>query len=100
MIHRLRGMLKKAEVKHEPIDMNEPIASNLRLLQSEIIDRGSGLPPSREHKVFSHFLHTKKRGLGLSICTPIVNLHGGTLSLQNDVREGASAIFRLPPPLD
>src|SRR5215472_3208281 len=39
VIHRLRGLLKKGEVKHEPIDMNELIASTLRLLHSELIDR-------------------------------------------------------------
>jgi len=168
VIHRLRGMLKKGEVRHEPIDMNDLIASTLRLLHSELIDRrmsasfdnaadlpathgdpvqlqqtllnllvnamdatetvpparrtisistaatddggiqvqiydrGSGLPPSREHEVFQPFFTTKKRGLGLglSICTSIIKLHGGTLSLQNNVREGASAVFRLPPPLD
>ena len=168
VIHRLRGMLKKGEVRHEPIDMNDLIASTLRLLHSELIDRrmsvsfdtvpnlpavhgdpvqlqqtllnllmnamdatenvpparrtisvstattddggvevhiydrGTGLPPSREQEVFQPFFTTKKRGLGLglSICTSIVKLHGGTLSLQNNVREGASAIFRLPPPLD
>jgi signal transduction histidine kinase len=168
VIHRLRGMLKKGDVKHEPIDMNELIASTLRLLHSELIDRrmsisfdnatglpetrgdpvqlqqtllnllmnamdatehmpparrtisistaatgeggvevhiydrGTGLPPSREHEVFQPFFTTKKRGLGLglSICTSIVKLHGGTLSLQNNVREGACAVFRLPPPMD
>ncbi|MGB7856244.1 MAG: ATP-binding protein, partial [Pseudolabrys sp.] len=52
--------------------------------------------------VFQPFFTTKKRGLGLglSICTSIVKLHGGTLSLQNNVREGENAVFRLPPPLD
>jgi signal transduction histidine kinase/integral membrane sensor domain MASE1 len=168
VIHRLRSLLKKGEVKHEPIDMNELIASTLRLLHSELIDRrmsvnfdnaanlpatlgdpvqlqqtllnllmnamdatehmpparrtisvstattddggvevhiydrGTGLPPSREHEVFQPFFTTKKRGLGLglSICTSIVKLHGGTLSLQNNVREGASAVFQLPPPVD
>jgi signal transduction histidine kinase/integral membrane sensor domain MASE1 len=168
VIHRLRGLLKKGDVKHETIDMNDLIASTLRLLHSELIDRrmsvsfdnvpnlptvhgdpvqlqqtllnllmnamdatehvpaarrtisvstattddggvevhiydrGTGLPPSREHEVFQPFFTTKERGLGLglSICTSIVKLHGGTLSLQNNVREGASAVFRLPPPLD
>ena len=168
VINRLRGMLKKGDVKHETIDMNDLIASTLRLLHSELIDRrmsvsfdnvpnlpavhgdpvqlqqtllnllmnamdatenvpparrrisvsaattddggvevhiydrGTGLPPLREHEVFQPFFTTKKRGLGLglSICTSIVKLHGGTLSLQNNVREGASAVFRLPPPLD
>ena len=168
VIHRLRSMLKKGDVKHETIDMNDLIASTLRLLHSELIDRrmsvsfdnaaslpavhgdpvqlqqtllnllmnamdatenvpparrtisvstattgdggvqvqiydrGTGLPPLREHEVFQPFFTTKKRGLGLglSICTSIVKLHGGALSLQNNVREGASAVFRLPPPLD
>jgi C4-dicarboxylate-specific signal transduction histidine kinase len=71
-------------------------------VEVHIYDRGTGLPPSREHEVFQPFFTTKERGLGLglSICTSIVKLHGGTLSLQNNVREGASAVFRLPPPLD
>jgi signal transduction histidine kinase len=167
VIHRLRGLLKKGEVKYELVDMNELIASTLRLLHSELIDRrisihraqvthlaqvrgdpvqlqqillnlfinamdamedvaparrtisvrtattdeggvvvriadrGTGLPPSQEKSVFQPFFTTKKRGLGLglSICASIVKLHGGTLSLQNNVSEGAIAIFRLPPPM-
>jgi C4-dicarboxylate-specific signal transduction histidine kinase len=166
VIHRLRGLLKKGEVKYEAIDMNELIASTLRLLHSELIDRrisikdekaadlppahgdpiqlqqillnlfinamdamdgvaparriisvrtastndggvevcisdcGTGLPPSQEQSVFQPFFTTKKRGLGLGlpICASIMKLHGGTLSLQNNVTEGACAIFRLPPP--
>ena len=39
VIHRLRGMMKKGEVKHEQIDMNDLITSTLRLLHSELIDR-------------------------------------------------------------
>ena len=39
VIHRLRGMLKKGEIKYEAIDMNELIASTLRLLHSELIGR-------------------------------------------------------------
>jgi signal transduction histidine kinase len=167
VIHRLRGLLKKGEVKYESIDMNDLIASTLRLLHSElidrrisvehepaadlarvrgdsvqlqqillnlfmnamdamdgvapalriisvhtattneggievrIVDRGTGLPPSHEQIVFQPFFTTKKRGLGLglSICASIMKLHGGTLSLQNNVSDGATAIFRLPPPI-
>jgi two-component system, LuxR family, sensor kinase FixL len=166
VIHRLRGLLKKGEVRYEAVDMNELIASTLRLLHSELIDRrisindeksidlppahgdpiqlqqillnlfvnamdamdgvtparrtisistavtdeagvevrisdcGTGLPPAQEQSVFQPFFTTKKRGLGLGlpICASIMKLHGGTLSLQNNVSEGATAIFRLPPP--
>ncbi|HET9716377.1 MAG TPA: MASE1 domain-containing protein [Pseudolabrys sp.] len=168
VIHRLRGMLKKGEIKHETIHMNELIGSTIQLLHSELIDRrmsvrfekavdlpttrgdpvqlqqtllnllmnamdatenvpperrnimvsttktddggvevricdsGIGLPPSTEVDVFQPFCTTKERGLGLglSICTSILKFHGGALSLQNNVREGATALFRLPPPLD
>jgi C4-dicarboxylate-specific signal transduction histidine kinase len=166
VIHRLRGMLKKGEIKYEAVDMNDLIASTLRLLHSELIDRrisvndekavdlppahgdpvqlqqvllnlfmnamdamdgvalarrtisistattnegaievrisdcGTGSPLSQEQTVFQPFFTTKKRGLGLGlpICASIMKLHGGTLSLQNNVSEGATAIFRLPPP--
>jgi len=166
VIHRLRGLMKKGEIKYEVVDLNELIASTLRLLHSELIGRriaikdekaadlppahgdpiqlqqvllnlfvnamdamdgvapsrriitvstrvteeggidvrisdcGMGLPKSHEQSVFQPFFTTKKRGLGLGlpICASIMKLHGGTLSLQNNVSEGATAIFRLPPP--
>ena len=68
-------------------------------VEVRISDCGTGLPPSQEQSVFQPFFTTKKRGLGLGlpICASIMKLHGGTLSLQNNVSEGATAIFRLPP---
>jgi two-component system, LuxR family, sensor kinase FixL len=68
-------------------------------VEVRISDCGTGLPPSQEQHVFQPFFTTKKRGLGLGlpICASIMKLHGGTLSLQNNVSEGATAIFRLPP---
>jgi C4-dicarboxylate-specific signal transduction histidine kinase len=71
-------------------------------VEVRIADRGTGLPPSHEQTLFQPFFTTKERGLGLglSISASIVKLHGGILSLQNNVTEGATAIFRLPPPMD
>jgi C4-dicarboxylate-specific signal transduction histidine kinase len=68
-------------------------------VEVRISDCGTGLPPSQEQHVFQPFFTTKKRGLGLGlpICASIMKLHGGSLSLQNNVRDGATAIFRLPP---
>jgi Signal transduction histidine kinase regulating C4-dicarboxylate transport system len=163
VIHRLRGLLKKGEVRHEAVDINALIESTLRLLHSELINRrvtikykaapelavargdpvqlqqvllnlfmnamdamdeiaparrainivtamtddenievritdcGIGLPSKNEQRVFQPFFTTKKRGLGLGlpICASIIQSHGGTLSLQNNVKEGATAVFKL-----
>jgi C4-dicarboxylate-specific signal transduction histidine kinase len=39
VIHRLRGMLKKDEVRYEAVDINRLIVSTLQLLHSEVISR-------------------------------------------------------------
>jgi PAS domain S-box-containing protein len=164
VIHRLRGLLKKGEVKFEFVDLNELVRSTLRLLHSELIsrgiqvnielaenlprvsgdavqlqqvllnlimnamdamnevaaprrqltlasrtldngevevsvaDRGLGLDPSKLENAFQPFFTTKERGLGLglSICSSIINSHGGTMHLVNNTGSGATATFRLP----
>lgn len=164
VIHRLRSLLKKGEVRHETVDVNALIESTLHLLHSEIIsrrvtmssnmepqlptargdpvqlqqvllnlllnaidameelspsrrivlvktrltdkaeievsisDRGTGLPKTEKEEIFKPFFTTKRRGLGLglSICNSIIRSHGGSLTLENNVDEGATARFRLP----
>jgi signal transduction histidine kinase/integral membrane sensor domain MASE1 len=68
--------------------------------ETEIVvaDRGRGLGPEQQAKVFEPFFSTKIHGLGLglSICLSIVNSHGGQLRLVNDPDGGAQAIFTLP----
>jgi signal transduction histidine kinase/integral membrane sensor domain MASE1 len=168
VIHRLRGLLRKGEVKDEAVDMIGLVLSTQALLHSEFVTRGicvsndfganvptvqgdavqlqqivlnifmnamdamenaaverrtifvsvdksidgdielrvtdcgTGLPPSHEKIVFEPFFTTKKHGLGLglSICASLAKRHGGTLSLQNNVSVGATAILRFPPPAD
>jgi C4-dicarboxylate-specific signal transduction histidine kinase len=164
VIQHLRKMLKKGEVKLEPVDFNELIASTLQLLNSELVarrikcycelaktlppmsgdpvqlqqvllnlilnaveamnevsfsrrmvairteaieggrisigisDRGTGLMPAHEERIFQPFFTTKERGLGLglAICSSIIKLHGGTLNLQNNPKEGATATLVIP----
>jgi signal transduction histidine kinase len=162
VIHRLRSLLKKGDVRYETVDLNSLIESTLRLLHNEVINRkvklqcdlssnlgvargdpiqmqqvllnlllnamdameelspsqriltiatrmvgsdievrvsdcGSGLPAAQAD-IVKPFFTTKRRGLGLglSICTSIAKSHGGTLSLTNNLNEGATATFRLP----
>jgi two-component system sensor histidine kinase KdpD len=66
----------------------------------EVADRGVGLPPGTEDKVFEKFYRASKdgsgAGLGLAICSAIVAAHGGTMSAANRPGGGAAFSFVLP----
>lgn len=78
----------------------------------EVHDRGPGLPPGEEDRVFEKFFRgaaaaTDGRagaGLGLAICKAIVAAHGGRIWAENRSGGGARFSFSLPlgpepPPL-
>jgi signal transduction histidine kinase len=60
-------------------------------------DTGPGVPLDRAETVFRPFATTKARGtgLGLSISKRIIELHGGSLTLDNPGQAGASFTFTL-----
>ncbi|MGH7264086.1 MAG: DUF4118 domain-containing protein, partial [Candidatus Rokuibacteriota bacterium] len=69
----------------------------------EIADRGPGLPPGDETRLFEKFHRGRLAGpggvgLGLAICRGIVEAHGGRISAEN--RPGGGAVFRIVLPLD
>jgi K+-sensing histidine kinase KdpD len=70
----------------------------------EVADRGPGLPPGTENRVFEKFFRirpTETRrgiGLGLAIVRGIVEAHGGQITAAN--RSGGGASFRFTLPLD
>lgn len=71
-------------------------------LAVEVADRGPGLPPGTEKRVFDKFYRASQKrrgiGLGLAICRGIVEAHGGTIIASN--RPGGGACFRFTLPLD
>ena len=68
----------------------------------EVADRGPGIPPGEEERVFEKFHRASQStaggvGLGLTICRGIVKAHGGRIWAEN--RAGGGAIFRFSLPL-
>jgi two-component system sensor histidine kinase KdpD len=70
----------------------------------EVADRGPGLPPGEEARVFEKFHRGKADvtapgvGLGLAICRAVAVAHGGRMEARN--REGGGAVFTLSLPLE
>jgi len=67
-----------------------------------IADRGPGLPPGEEERIFEKFYQVapgsaRGAGLGLTICRRIIEAHGGRIWAAN--RPGGGAVFNFTIPL-
>jgi two-component system sensor histidine kinase KdpD len=67
----------------------------------EVADRGPGLPPGEEGRIFEKFYRLpsdsgRGAGLGLAICKGIVEAHGGRIWAQNLPGGGVAFLFTLP----
>jgi len=63
----------------------------------EVRDSGPGVPEKIRKQLFDAFITTKPEGLGigLSICHTIIQAHGGSLTVESKVGEGAAFRFTL-----
>lgn len=67
----------------------------------EVADTGPGIPDADKEKVFEMFYTSAESdarrgmGLGLALCKSIVNAHGGTISVSDNVPHGAVFAFTL-----
>jgi signal transduction histidine kinase len=67
-------------------------------VEVRIRDRGHGIRPEHQAELFKPFYTSKEHGLGLglSICSTIVQAHRGVLRLFNHPDRGAVAVLSLP----
>jgi two-component system sensor histidine kinase KdpD len=99
----LANLLDNA-VKYSPEGSEIDIAAeaDAREVKISVADRGTGIPPGDEEKVFDKFYrlhsprHVSGTGLGLSICKGIVEAHGGRIWSENRSEGGSIATFTLP----
>lgn len=99
----LWNLLENAS-KHTPAGSALAIASRVRdgWIDIEVLDRGPGLPPGSENRVFEKFWRATPgsgsgAGLGLAICRAIALAHGGSIVAEN--RADGGACFRVTLPL-
>jgi signal transduction histidine kinase len=73
-----------------------PVAGNAEI---SVIDRGEGIDPKLMDTIFNPFFTTKPDGvgLGLAICSKIVDRHGGKIAVESE--RGKGAVFRVYLPM-
>ncbi len=104
LMERVFVNLLENAVKHTPPQSPVEISGQVqgKSLLLEFSDRGPGLPPGEEERIFEKFYQPspggfRGGGLGLAICRSIVEAHGGRIWAAN--RPGGGATFRLSLPL-
>jgi two-component system sensor histidine kinase KdpD len=104
LVQQLFVNLLENAAKHTPPRTEVAIRATREggTLVVEVADRGPGLPPGEEERVFERFHRAagpgvRGVGLGLAIARAIAQAHGGRLTASN--RPGGGAVFRLTLPL-
>jgi two-component system sensor histidine kinase KdpD len=100
-INLLENSIKYAP-SDSPIDLSASV--NGAAIVIEVADRGPGLPPGDEQRIFEKFYRARAPaspngsgvGLGLTICRGIVEAHGGRIWAENRAGGGAAFRFTLP----
>jgi len=91
-----------AEIRAEllTLEKTEPEREWFRI---RIVDQGEGIHPDNLQRIFTPYFTTKNRGdeqrgfgLGLSICRKVVQIHGGSLKITSQPKQGTTVFIDLP----
>lgn len=102
VLHNLLDNALKYSPPASPVELR--MAQNEAELIVEVLDRGLGLPPGEEARIFERFYRSPRLresavpgvGIGLAVCRGLLEAHGGCLTASN--REGGGTVFRLALP--
>ncbi len=100
LLNLLGNAAKYTEEGHITLQIDKNNAN----LQISVIDTGIGIKPEDVERIFEEFqqgedafnMRKPGAGLGLPISKKFVELHGGTLWVESDVRRGSTFCFTLP----
>jgi two-component system sensor histidine kinase KdpD len=105
LIEQVLVNLLENAVKYTPADSPIDLSASVETQEVvvEVADRGPGLPPGDEQRIFDKFYRVRPTtasgvGLGLAICRAVIEAHGGRIWAGN--RAGGGAVFRFTLPLD
>jgi two-component system sensor histidine kinase KdpD len=83
-----------------------PISIGTRLTEGNVViyvmDRGSGIPPEEQSRIFDKFYrgtkeqNLKSTGMGLAIAREIIRAHGREIQVSSKPGEGSEFSFSLP----
>jgi signal transduction histidine kinase/DNA-binding response OmpR family regulator len=91
-------------IKFTPENGTVKLAAKLEggSVRIEVRDSGPGIPPDEQKRIFEAFYRLRNSekaegtGLGLAITQRLVELHGGTLSIESEMGVGSCFYFMLP----
>ncbi len=106
---RLRQVLENLvanAIRHSPAGGTVALRASSRngSVRFEVEDEGPGIPPDEAERVFERFYRSDRArstddggsGLGLAIARWIVDLHGGSISVDPSARPGCRIVVELP----
>lgn len=94
-VSTFRKKLRVLDKEKEKLDVSD---NELNYVIVEISDTGRGIKEEDLDKVFNPFFTTKTEGLGLglSICSRLVEENGGKLDVTSEVGKGTTFVLALP----
>lgn len=96
------GVLRISTTQEEIAQADNQCLPPRSCLQVRVEDTGGGIAEDILPMIFEPYFSTKDRGsqrgmgLGLALCQAVVQAHGGTISVESKLGEGAAFVIHLP----